>query len=143
MEHHIFSLDAERPGILPNRVHDDDAGFDLSLISTLEQFNSVTTLYGTGVYIENFPRGHFATIVPRSSLSKSGYMLANSIGIIDPGYTGELKVALTRVVPKEEAKAIDFPWRACQVVFVKSDLVIPQGPAQAVRGIGGFGSTGI
>lgn len=44
-------------------------------------------------------------VMPRSSLSKTGLMMANSIGLIDAGYRGELKVPLI-YVPHGYDKAI-------------------------------------
>ena len=43
------------------------------------------------------PEGYYFEIVPRSSISKLGYILTNSIGIIDPSYRGTLKVVLTKI----------------------------------------------
>lgn len=44
------------------------------------------------------PSGYYVEIHPRSSMVKKGWMLANSTGIIDPDYTGELIVALTPTI---------------------------------------------
>ena len=38
-----------------------------------------------------------STLVPRSSISKTGYMLANSVGVIDRTYTGNVLVPLIKV----------------------------------------------
>lgn len=57
-----------------------------------------TILYDTGIKI-NVKYGYYAEVVPRSSLSKSGYMLANSIGIIDNSYRNNIFVALTKINP--------------------------------------------
>ena len=44
------------------------------------------------------PSGYYVEIHPRSSIAKKGWMLANSTGIIDPDYTGELIIALTPTI---------------------------------------------
>lgn len=43
--------------------------------------------------------GYYLQVFPRSSLSKSGYALANSVGIIDENYTGNIFIALTKTEP--------------------------------------------
>lgn len=43
----------------------------------------------TGVQI-NPPEGHFAMVVPRSSITKYNLMLKNSAAIIDPSYNGNI-----------------------------------------------------
>ena len=53
-------------------------------------------MYDTGIQVK--PQyGYYFEIVPRSSLSKSGYILANSIGIIDPSYSGNLYIVLIKI----------------------------------------------
>ena len=52
------------------------------------------------------PDGSGYFLAPRSSISKTSYMMQNSIGIIDNGYTGELKMPLVFVIDKE-IKRID------------------------------------
>lgn len=44
------------------------------------------------------PSGYYLEIHPRSVIAKKGWMLANSTGIIDPDYTGELIIALTPTI---------------------------------------------
>jgi dUTPase len=54
------------------------------------------------------PDGSGYFLAPRSSISKTSYMMQNSIGIIDNGYTGELKMPLVFVIDKDkELKKVD------------------------------------
>ena len=81
-------------------------------------------------------------IVPRSSLSKSGYILANSVGIIDNSYRGNLMVALTKVC--DDAKEIEYPFRCCQMIvrkYVNTYLEEVGNVDKTKRNEGGFGST--
>lgn len=41
--------------------------------------------------------------------------MANSVGIIDQSYRGNIYVALTKICP--EAKPIQFPFRCCQLII--------------------------
>jgi len=81
-------------------------------------------------------------VVPRSSLSKTGWMLANSVGIIDPSYRGNIMVAVIKVDPN--AQPLTLPFRGFQLVVRKQfhvDMVNADELDETNRGHGGFGST--
>ena len=128
--------------VVPSKVRLSDVGYDLTIISKVKDFNSVTALYDTGIQIQ-VPFGYYVEIVPRSSLSKSGYMLANSMGIVDNSYNGNLYVALTKVAP--EVSEIEFPFKCCQLILRKQyfmDIKVQTEQLDMThREDGGFGST--
>ena len=71
-------------------------------------------------------------------------MLANSIGIIDQSYRGNLLVALIKI--NKDSPDLELPWKCCQLIVKKQiyanmDLSIDN-PNITHRGEGGFGSTG-
>lgn len=128
--------------ITPTKANFSDVGYDLSIIAIAKEFNSKTKLYNTGIKID-IPIGYYVEIVPRSSISKSGYMLANSIGIIDCSYKGELFVALTKVC--DDTPEISFPFKCCQLIMKKQifpDMVETNELEVSKRAEGGFGSSG-
>lgn len=128
--------------VVPSKTRLSDVGYDVSVIGLHKKLNSMTYLYKTGIKIQ-VPHGFYAEIVPRSSLSKSGYMLANSMGIIDPAYTGEIFIALVKIVP--EAADIEFPFKCCQIILRPHyQLVMEEVYTDfdtTHRNDGGFGST--
>ncbi len=134
---------ADPRAVLPSKARASDAGYDLTIISEAKRFNKKTVLYDTGIKIK-LPHAMYAEVVPRSSLSKSGYMLANSIGIIDNSYRGNIYIALCKV--DEDAPDIELPFRCCQLIFrqqVFVDVVENKSLVlQTARGESGFGSTG-
>ena len=71
----------------PSKSHPDDAGYDLSIVSKVKDMGGGVALYDTGIAVAP-PQGYHFELVGRSSISKTGYMLANNIGIIDAGYRG-------------------------------------------------------
>ena len=74
--------------VLPQYMRMDDAGMDL--VATSKVFDkSGNVSYGTGLAME-IPVGYVGLIFPRSSNSKKDLLLVNSVGIIDPGYRGEI-----------------------------------------------------
>jgi dUTP pyrophosphatase len=128
--------------VAPHKAHGSDSGFDITIIKSVKSFGNVT-LYTSGVKVQP-GTGFYFDLVPRSSISKLGYMMANSIGIIDQSYTGEVMVALIKIDP--EAEDIKLPCRIAQLVPRPWLNVIGEPTdsfEQTVRNEGGFGSTNI
>ena len=129
--------------VIPSKAFENDAGYDLTIIKKIKDFNSKTTLYDTGIKIE-IDEGYYTEIVPRSSISKFGYILANSIGIIDNNYRGNLMIALTKIC--DDAPEIELPFKCCQLLIrkqISADLyeVKSSDLTETERNEGGFGST--
>jgi deoxyuridine 5'-triphosphate nucleotidohydrolase len=136
----VFKTDTN--AVLPSKQRESDVGYDLTIINESKKMNAKTTLYDTGLKLD-IPNGYYVEIVPRSSLSKSGYMLANSVGIIDQSYRGNLYVALTKI--DEASEDIQLPFRCCQMILKKQfycRLAESQKDFEVTdRNEGGFGST--
>jgi deoxyuridine 5'-triphosphate nucleotidohydrolase len=127
--------------IMPTKAHWSDVGFDLSIIKKIKDLNSRTILYDTGLKIQ-LDFGYYAEIVPRSSISKTGYILANNIGIIDNSYRGNLMIALTKIA--DDAIEIEYPFKCCQLIIRKQVLVGMEEVGKlenTMRQEGGFGSS--
>lgn len=141
-------IKVDNDAIVPTKNNYSDAGLDLTIIKESKRLNSDTILYDTGIKLE-IPNGYYVEIVPRSSISKSGYMLANNIGIIDQGYTGNLYVALRKI--NKDCEDLVLPYKCCQIIMKKQiypKIVIEDETNNAnikinntARGEGGFGST--
>lgn len=132
-----------KDAIIPSKAFEEDAGYDLTIINKIKDFNSRTSLYDTGIKIE-VDEGYYTEIVPRSSISKFGYMLSNNIGIIDNHYRGNLMVALTKIA--DDAPEIVFPFKCCQLIIRKQIIanlyeVSEDILSLTLRNEGGFGST--
>lgn len=127
--------------VKPLKVRESDVGFDITVIG-LHKIVGDVYFYSTGISVKP-PIGYYCEIVPRSSVSKTGFMLANSVGIIDPTYTGELFIALRKVDPK--LPDLELPCRIGQLIPTKAyypELVFVDSLSETNRGSGGFGSTG-
>jgi len=125
----------------PKKSRFTDAGYDLSVIRLTKVSNGVY-YYDTGIAIDP-PSGFYFDLVGRSSISKTGWMLANNIGIIDASYRGSIRVALVRVHP--EAQEICLPTRLVQLIPRKLELfnlVETYDMSRTSREEGCFGSTG-
>jgi dUTPase len=93
---------------------------------------------------------HAFWLAPRSSICKTEWRLANSLGLMDATYRGVIKAALWSVVgaTAEGTDSLAEGARLCQLTAADlqpwSEIVVVDelpGPA-TLRGEGGFGSTG-
>ena len=128
--------------VAPSKERVTDSGYDLTIVDVVKKFHNKTTLYTTGIKVQpSF--GWYLDVVPRSSIIKSGYMLANNVGIIDRAYTGEIMIALIKV--DESAPDLELPCRIAQMIprrIAHVDFVEVDDIGQTTRNDGGFGSTG-
>ena len=83
-------------------------------------------------------------LLSRSGLASKGIVLANSIGLIDSDYQGELKVCLYN--RSNTPYIIELGDRIAQLAIMKVEqikpVVVAQFEHETERGTGGFGSTG-
>lgn len=73
---------------IPQYMKADDSGMDLVAVSKVFDAEG-NVAYGTGLAME-IPKDHMGLIFPRSSNAKKDLILSNSIGVVDPGYRGEI-----------------------------------------------------
>ena len=128
---------------MPTKAHPTDVGWDLTATSekVVNEKDYGYIEYGTGLSVTP-PLGYYAKIVPRSSISKTGLWLANSIGTIDPDYTGELVVRFKWIPGTKKYKKGDRIAQLILEVKVEADLEEVEDLVETERGAGGFGSTG-
>ena len=124
------------------------ACFDLyaaSVIDTTNDSSERAVVYGTGLQFE-VPEGYVMMVYSRSGHGFNyGITLANSTGVIDADYRGEVCVKLRKsgtdihgmpYVGERIAQAMIIPVE--QVSFEETDEL-----SRTQRGAGGFGSTGV
>jgi dUTP pyrophosphatase len=131
--------------VTPSYAHDGDAGCDLVAVEsrTLAP-NGGRALVPTGLSVA-IPEGFGGFVLPRSGLaSRHGVTCANAPGLIDPGYRGEVIVALVNLDPEHEY-VVHAGDRVAQLVVAPVESAVFRVVAElppAGRGTGGFGSTG-
>lgn len=140
-----FSISGDIDGaVIPTKHRITDVGYDLTIVKKVKSYGSLTTMYDTGVKIRP-SIGFYTKIVPRSSLIKSGYILTNSVGIIDTGFSDTLKICLTKIDPT--LPDLTLPFKCCQLILEKlNHYEFKQDDDEfqiktTTRGTGGFGST--
>lgn len=75
--------------VMPTKAHATDAGFDLYCTSKEIDWGRRQLVCHTGLAFE-IPEGYVGLIFPRSSVSGKPLMMANSVGVVDSGYRGEV-----------------------------------------------------
>jgi dUTPase len=133
----------------------ENAGYDLKIVADHSALTA-SSLVALGVKarmiqftllsdgVELVEDCHF-TLEPRSSIYKTGYIMANGRGIIDRSYRGELKAPLV-CGGGGLYSHIDAGTRLFQIIapalgYIKEVAYVDTLP-ETVRGEGGFGSTG-
>jgi dUTP pyrophosphatase len=135
-------LDPEAP--LPSFARAGDAGLDLASAVDVVVGPGERVKVPTGVAVA-IPPGHAGLVLPRSGLaSREGLTMANSPGLIDSGYRGEVTCAVVNLDREREVK-ISRGDRIAQLVVVEVPAVEPVWVDElppSERGTGGFGSSG-
>ncbi len=154
---------------IPTRAHESDTGYDITILN-LSKIVGDVMYFGTGIALEP-PEGYYFEVYPRSSISKYPLELANSVGIIDEHYRGEVIIPVRLNHPENgmDIGRTTFPNGVCKIFDVRphsihdvANLVLSKAPklfqlilrkkescefissddlTQTERGAGGFGST--
>ena len=146
----------------------DDSGLDLYVLEDTEISLGETVFIDLGIQCEmlknNKNVGYY--LYPRSSISKTPLILANSVGIIDAGYRGNIKAAVKYIPDDSFFKLLEkgenpslWAGRTTPSVYTikkgtrlfqicSADLspfktTLVNSLSSSERGEGGFGSTGI
>lgn len=164
-----------KSGSHPIPPQGSDIGYDLVAISEPNivgdgndrgQYKNIQYIeYDTGVQIcgegGRSRNLNYSLVYPRSSLSKYNLVLANSVGVIDPGYISSIKVRFKYIAqPKDfvinndnqisvyidESKIYKKGDKIAQLIF--AEIFTPYFEKvdelkKTQRGVGGFGSTGL
>ena len=123
---------------IPKYAKPGDAGMDIYAVSKNKTDKFVE--YGTGLSFE-LPKGFMMLVYPRSSVTNMDLNMANSVGVLDAGYRGELKIRFRKTGPTDYnigdrvAQIIIMPFP--EINFEETDEL-----SQSERGANGFGSTG-
>ncbi len=130
---------------LPSYAYEGDAGLDLRSNEDVVLAPFERRLVSTGLAIA-IPDGYAGFVQPRSGLAlRKGLSMANTPGLIDAHYRGELKVCAVNL-DAENPIEIKKGERIAQLVIQKVpvvSLVEVDELDETDRGAGGFGSSGV
>ena len=129
---------------LPSYAYEGDAGLDLRSAEDVVLKPFERRLVSTGLAIA-IPDGYAGFVQPRSGLAlREGLSMANTPGLIDAHYRGELKVCAINLDPEREIH-ITKGERIAQLVIQKVprvSIMEVDSLDETDRGVGGFGSSG-
>lgn len=127
--------------------HEGDSGIDLYVPKTVvipptkTQDKAVFIKLGVACEVANGNTGYY--LFARSSISKTPLILANSVGIIDNSYRGEIMAAVHNLSDKEYViEAGTRLFQLCAPTLEPISYTIVDELTETKRGTGGFGSTG-
>ena len=146
--------------LIPQKAHDDDAGYDLKSKEDITLTPMGVTLVHTGVHVCMCPKVNtfrdvveyhmLADVRSRSGLAlKHGLFVLNSPGTIDQSYKGEICVIMFNT--KQEPYRVKRGDRIAQLVFLYQPITdltsvdeteFKQLKTDSDRNASGFGSTG-
>lgn len=131
---------------IPAKAHDSDFCYDCYAVSEEEIAPNVWK-YGLGFALqletEHADYVNFGfKLNPRSSIYKTGMVLANSVGVIDEGYLGQVCAIFYHVLPNMPRYKVGD--KICQINLdnsYKVDFVEVNELTSTDRNDGGFGSS--
>ena len=128
--------------------HDGDAGLDLfcpeDIIIPAKSLGKVNFGISCEALSNDKMDGLSFYLYPRSSIIKTPLRLANSVGIIDKGYRGNLMGCFDNI--SEEDYLIEKGTRLVQICAPNLETIsfeLTDSLSETSRGSGGYGSTGV
>lgn len=129
--------------VIPSYSKIGDAGLDLTAtwIKVEDHNNYGYFEYGTGIAVD-IPDGHVGLLFPRSSISNTGMLLSNSVGVIDSGYRGEIKLRFKYISGTNAYNVGDRIGQLIIIPYPTIEFEEVEDLGSSERGDGGWGSTG-
>jgi dUTP pyrophosphatase len=140
MKINVKKLDEK--AVIPKYAKEGDAGLDL--VATSKDENAMYIEYGTSLAVE-LPEGYVGLLYPRSSISKYHLSLANSVGVVDSGFRGEIRLRFKKTSTSIIETTYNIGDKVGQLIvmpYPKIELVEVAELGNTERGEGGFGSSG-
>lgn len=135
-----YNVQLDQGALMPTTAHDADAGYDIRTPVTFAIGAGASIVIETGVHIQ-IPKGYVGMIKSKSGLNVNYGIISE--GVVDSGYTGEIKVKLYNL--SNQTRYFMRGDKITQIVFIpheKPELIEVSRLEDTERGNGGFGSTG-
>ena len=127
--------------VVPTYAKQGDAAMDL-YAAEVQKDKWGNYVYLTGIALE-IPPGYVGLLFPRSSVSKTCLSLANSVGVVDSGYRGEIMLKYRDTGEASSFyKTGDRVGQLIVMPYPQIELIEAGELSSTERGDGGFGSTG-
>lgn len=139
-----------KDAVTPRYSRENDAAMDLVAISKKRVVNSDRydlemdakyIEYSTGLAFE-IPENHVGLIFPRSSISNTDLTLANSVGVVDSNYRGEVTFRFRVTKNESQYQVGDRVGQLLIIPYPKVELQEVAELSDTERGSGSYGSSG-
>ncbi len=134
----------DEKAVIPSYAHIGDACMDLTAISkkVVEESGFGFVEYGFGLSFE-IPPNYVMLIFPRSSISNTGLLLSNAVGVIDSGYRGPVSARFKWVKGTKDYNVGDRVAQFMVIPIPVMEVLEVDELSETERGQGGFGSSGV
>ena len=129
---------------IPVYARDGDGCVDLHAVAK-DTDDMGNAIFDTGLAVE-IPPGYVGLVFPRSSIYKTMHQLRNSVGVIDSGYRGSIKMIFWGTHSSNDESGYKIGDRIGQLMIVETPKIFfkeVDDLTPSDRGTGGFGSTGV
>jgi dUTP pyrophosphatase len=128
--------------VVPTYAAFGDAGLDLTAtsVNVVDNTDFGYIEYGIGLAFE-IPYGYVGLLFPRSSVSKTGLILANSVGVVDSEYREEVKLRFKYIAGTKKYGVGERVGQIMILPYPIIDFEVAEELTPSNRG--GFGSTGL
>jgi dUTP pyrophosphatase len=136
-----------KDAVIPSYSKAGDAGMDLTAVTKEFEVNEAgqkLLVYDTGLAVE-IPTGYVGLVFPRSSISKTGLIMTNHVGVIDSGYRGTIKQKFRVDGRPTKKSSYNVGDRVAQMIILpypSINFVESSELSSTERGDGGYGSSG-
>lgn len=136
-----------KDAVIPKYMKSGDAGMDLTAVTKEFEINDAgqkLQVYDTGIAVE-IPVGYVGLVFPRSSISKTGLIMTNHVGVIDSGFRGSIKQKFRIDGRPTKKSTYNIGDRVAQLIIVpypSINFIESEELSSTERGSGGFGSSG-
>lgn len=103
--------------IIPTKKNASDIGYEITIIKRYKTISNKITVYDTGIQL--IPQfGYYFELIPKFNLSISGYILGNSIGVINPIINKKNTTLLVTLIKVDKSMPdIQLPFNCCKIVL--------------------------
>jgi dUTP pyrophosphatase len=132
--------------VIPKQASEFAGGWDVVATEIIQEANDfVICKLGFAIKV---PINHKLTIVPRSSLTKTMWVLQNSPALIDADFTGQIELRFRAMPFSDDFAYSKFPYKINDRVaqcyleeVIPIEFEVVEELSTTIRGDGGFGST--
>jgi dUTP pyrophosphatase len=126
--------------VIPTYAKSGDACMDVTAVSIriVEESGYGYVEYDSGLSFE-IPEGYTMLCFPRSSISDTGLILSNSVGIIDSGYRGAVKARFKYIKGSKDYSVGDRIFQIMIIPYPTVEFEEVEELSESSRGAGGGG----